>query len=123
MSCWEQFGALLAWEADDPELLAEHFLTVATFNLQHPAQFTDEALTALRDTFIDHLDRGLPVPEIRSHMSKEFEGSRRVQLDEAKRQPNPRIWSMTITDVYIPEKPEGAAERVRVWAKSIRDEL
>lgn len=41
MTCWEQLGMIIAWEADDPELLAEHFLTVATYNLQHPAQFTD----------------------------------------------------------------------------------
>ncbi len=44
MNCWEQLGLLLAWEYDDPELQAEHFLTVAAYNLQHPAQFTDEAL-------------------------------------------------------------------------------
>jgi len=30
---------------------------------------------------------------------------------------------MTIADVYIPGKPEGAAERVRKWAASIKKEL
>jgi hypothetical protein len=28
MTCWEMLGMLLAWEYDDPELQAEHFLTV-----------------------------------------------------------------------------------------------
>ncbi|HEY0736847.1 MAG TPA: DUF5946 family protein [Herpetosiphonaceae bacterium] len=42
LTCWEQLGALIAWEYDDPELAAEHFLTVAAYNLQHPAQFTDD---------------------------------------------------------------------------------
>jgi hypothetical protein len=40
MTCWEMLGAIIAWEYHDPALLAEHFLTVASYNLQHPAQFT-----------------------------------------------------------------------------------
>jgi hypothetical protein len=32
--CWEML-----------ELLAEHFLTVASYNLQHPTQFTEAALS------------------------------------------------------------------------------
>ncbi len=44
MNCWEQFGAVIAWEFQNPELFAEHFLTVSSYNLQHPAQFTEEAL-------------------------------------------------------------------------------
>ncbi len=43
MTCWEMLGAILAWEYHDPELMAEHFLTVASYNLQHPAQFTGAA--------------------------------------------------------------------------------
>ena len=41
---WEQLGLLIAWEHGDDELRREHFLTVTSYNLEHPAQFTDEAI-------------------------------------------------------------------------------
>ena len=49
LACWEQLGVLLAWEHDDPALQREHFLTVASYNLQHPARFTDDAIAGLRE--------------------------------------------------------------------------
>jgi hypothetical protein len=123
MGCWEQLGGVLAWEAQDAELLAEHFLTVASYNLQHPAQFTDEALAGLRAGLIDYLDRGVSTKELRRRASRAFEGSRRVLRAEAERHPVLRRWPMTVADVYIPDQLEGAAERVRRWAKSIREKL
>jgi len=123
MTCSEQFGVVLAWEAHDPELAAEHFLTVACYNLQHPAQFTDEALGWLRAAVIDHLDSGRPVADIRRQAASGFQGKKRVLRKEADRRPVLRRWRMTIADVCLPERPEGAAERVRAWAAAIRSEL
>lgn len=123
MSCWEQLGLLIAWEYDDVELQAEHFLTVASYNLQHPAQFTSTALAGLQAVFIEYLDHGLTIAEIRRRMGKLAEGSARVLRDEAERQPTFRSWSMTIADVYLPDQPQGAAGRVRAWAATIRREL
>lgn len=123
MNCREQLGAIGAWEFEDPELLAEHFLTVASYNLQHPAQFTDEALAELRSVFIEHLDNGVPVAEIRKRIGKASTGSKRVLKDEAERHPVFRQWTMTIANVYIPDYPECAAQRVRAWAVTIRSEL
>ena len=123
MTCWEQLGAILAWEYQDPELLAEHFLTVASYNLQHPAQFTDEALAGLSAAFIEYIDQGIPVKEVRRRMAQAYDGKRRVLKREVERQPVLRLWRMTIADVYLPDKPQGAAERVRAWAASIRAEL
>jgi hypothetical protein len=123
MTCWEQLGALIAWEYQDPELLAEHFLTVASYNLQHPAQFTAEALGGLRSAFIERLDANLPVVDIRRRTGRAYAGSKRVLRPEAERRPVLRLWSMTIADVYLPGQPEGAAERVRAWAAAIRREL
>lgn len=120
MTCWEQLGGILAWEANDPELGAEHFLTVASYNLQHPSQFTDEALDGLRKAFVEHLDHGLPVAEIRRRMGKAFEGKARVMRPEPERRPVLRTWPMTVADVYLPDQPQGAAGRVRQWARSIR---
>src|SRR5712692_8242563 len=116
LSCWEQLGALLAWEFDNPALQAEHFLTVAAYNLQHPAQFTDEALAGLRAAFIERLDRGVAVQELRRRAARRFEGETHVLREAAERRPVLRGWTMTIANVYTPEQPGGAADRVRAWA-------
>jgi hypothetical protein len=123
MTCWEMLGALIAWESEDPELLAEHFLTVASYNLQHPAQFTAAALTGLRAVFIERLDHGLAVAEIRRRVGKAAAGATRVRKPENERRPELRQWTMTIADVYLPEQPHGVAVRVRAWAAAIRQEL
>lgn len=120
LDCWGQLGALLAWEWQDTELLAQHFLTVAGYNLQHPAQFTGEALAGLRAAFIAHLDEGLPVAAVRQRMGRMADGATRVLRPAAERRPVLRRWEMTIADVYIPGRPEGAAGRVRAWAAAIR---
>ena len=87
LTCWEQLGLLIAWEFQDPELQAEHFLTVSAYNLQHPAQFTDEALAGFRAMFVEHLDNGLHVKEIRRRVGKAAVGNTRVLKDESERRP------------------------------------
>ncbi len=123
MTCWEQLGAIGAWEFQDPDLRAEHFLTVAAYNLQHPAQFTDEALADLHTAFIDRIDKGVSVEAVRQRMAQVYAGKKRVRKDTAEQRPVLRRWHMTIADVYLPDHPEGAAERVRRWAAAIRSEL
>lgn len=123
MNCWEMLGGIIAWEAHDPELAAEHFLTVASYNLQHPAQFTEQTLTGLRAMFIAYLDQGLGITEIRRRVGKAAAGATRVLKPEAERRPVLREWPMTIADVYLPDHPEHAAARVRAWAAAIRQGL
>jgi hypothetical protein len=114
---------LLAWEADDPDLRAEHFLIVASYNLQHPAQFTEEALANLRAGLIQRLDNGVAVSELLRRASRQFEGPTRVLKPASERQPVLRRWGVTIADVYLPDQPAGAAERARGWAAAIRREM
>jgi hypothetical protein len=114
---------LIASEADDPELRAEHFLIVASYNLQHPAQFTDQALANLRAGLVERLDCGVAVKELRRRASRRFEGNARVLKPASERHPVLHLWDTTIADVYIPDHPEGAPERVRGWAAVIRREL
>lgn len=123
LNCWEQLGAIIAWEWQDPELLAQHFLTVASYNLQHPAQFMEEAIAGLRSVYVDYLDKGLTIAEIRKRVSTATDGAYRVLKEPAERQPVQRSWAMTIADVYIPGHPENAADRVKAWAAAIRKEL
>jgi len=112
-----------AWEYQDPELMAEHFLTVAGYNLQHPAQFTDEAIAGLRTAFIERLDNGTAASFIRQRNAKAYEGKKRVTRPESERHPVLRHWKMTIADVYLPDQPQGAAGRVWAWAAAIRSQL
>ncbi len=105
LTCWEQLGLLLAWEHDDPAFAAEHFLTVVSYNLQHPAQFTDDALECLRDAFVERLDNGLAVEEIRRRMGRMAAGKTRVLKPELERRPILRPWPITIADVYLPKHP------------------
>ena len=122
-NCWEQFLEVLAWEADDPELLAEHFKTVASYNMQHPSQFTDSVLTEFRSVFIEHLDNGIPIKEIRRRIGKVSEGKNRILKNESERHPIRYYWKKTISDIYNLNQPENAAQRVRDWAATIRQEL
>lgn len=123
LDCWSQMGAVCAWEWQDPALAAVHFLTVAAYNLQHPAQFTTATLDALTAIYIEHLDHGLAVAAIRRRIGAQAAGATRVRKPPAERRPVLRRWPMTIADVYLPDQPQGAAERVQAWAASIRREL
>ena len=123
VACRGQFETVLAWEQYDEELAREHFLTVASYNLQHPSTFTREALDGLRESLLSHLDGTLPVQHIRRRMRALFDGPRRVLVRESERTVVPRRWRMTVADVYAGARPEGAAGRVRAWAASLREDL
>ena len=96
-----------------------HFLKVACFNIQHPAQFTDEAIAGLRELFIEHVDRGTGIPRLRRQAAR-ASGVTRVLRPPAERRPTLRPWGLTIADVYLPDQPQGAAGRVRAWALHVR---
>lgn len=76
---------VIGWEWGYPELSAKHFLTVATYNLQHSAEFANDAIEGLRAAFIQHLDHSLPVERIRHLIAREYEGKRRVKKPEVER--------------------------------------
>lgn len=123
MTCWEMLGAIIAWEYQDLELAAEHFLTVAAYNLQHPAQFTEDALKWLRAGVAEYLDQGTPSRVLRKRAAHIYEGQKRVLRPDTERHPVLHRWPYTIASVYLPDHPEGAATRVRTWAASIFEEL
>ena len=122
LSCFEQLGQVLAWESQDVDLWDVHFLTVASYNLQHPSQFTDEAIAGLKASFTDYLDGKTTIEQILQKIRAAYNGSQRVKKAEDQRVVQPRSWSITISDVYIPDQPHGAAERVKTWADTIKQE-
>lgn len=123
VACRAQFETVLAWEQYDAELVEEHFLTVASYNLQHPSMFTPEARSGLRESFLLHLDGKLSVPQIRERMRAVFDGPRRVLVREGERTIVARAWQKTVADVYGDGRPEGAAARVRAWAAALYEDL
>jgi hypothetical protein len=116
LTCQQRLELLLAWEVDDDELRAQHFLTVASFNLQHPAAFTEDAIAGLEEAVRGYLDGRLTLVDIRRRASRAI----RVHRPRDEVRPRQRTWPMTIDAVAAPEQPGGAARRVRAWADSIR---
>lgn len=117
MTCGERLGLLLSWEVDDPALRAVHFLTVASYNLQHPAAFTIDAIAGLKDALGGYLEGRLSIADIRRRAGR----AARIHRPDGPAPPRLRAWPMTIDVVATPEAPAGAADRVRAWAASIRD--
>ena len=123
LDCWDQLCAILSWEWQDPELLAVHFLTVASYNLQHPAQFEEKAIDGLKASFTAHLQGRISVAEIRRATNAKYSGKARVLRDPALCRPVLRQWSMTVANVYLSGKPDGATHRVKQWAATIANEI
>jgi hypothetical protein len=76
----------------------------------------------VRAAFIDRLDHGVAVVEIRRRIGRAAAGATCVLRPAAERHPVLRLWGMTIADVYLPDQPQGAAARVQAWAAVIRRE-
>jgi hypothetical protein len=119
LTCETRFHLLLAWEAQDPTLQQVHFLTVASYNLQHPAMFQPTAIASLRTALRSYLRDGVPISAIRMAIRSSVGGATKVLRPATERQLRLRTWSITIADVALPDQPQGAAERVQVWAKAI----
>lgn len=122
-NCWQQFEEILSWEHQFPELLARHFFTVATYNIQHPSRFAEEAVEMLRSAFVRIVDQPSSVAQIRKEFARAYEGSKKVLRPESAREIVRRRWQKTIADVYVPQDPQGAASRVEAWAQATRAEL
>lgn len=122
LACQNMFEALLAWEWLDPELGGVHFLTVSSYLLQHPASLADDALLAIRAALVAVQDGHSTVDQVRERHSRQFAGAQRVRRPPGEIQPQVRAWSITIADVYTAGQ-QGAAARVKNWARSIAAEI
>ena len=122
LTCQERLHGILALEQADPELRALHFLTVTAYNIQHPAQFTPEAIAGLRLSFAEYLDKPITIDEIRRR-NQDFNGEKLVLRPFSERHTVLCIWRMTSADVYLPFQPHGTVERVKKWAESVKNEL
>lgn len=121
LDCQGMLGFLLAWEWQDPELLSVHFLTVSSYQLQHPASLTDDAVCGLQTAVARFLDGEVTTVQIRVQTARAYDGAARVRRRASDIQPCLRAWSMTVADVYAGGQA-GAAARVRAWAQVVRTE-
>jgi hypothetical protein len=122
-ACRDHFHELLALEAQVPGGPGElpHFLAVACYNLQHPAQFTPEVLEGLRGALADVLAGRATLEDIRRRTRDAVNGPTRVlrRLDEPGDTAGwPTEWPLTIAHACR-AAPEDYAPRVREWAKAV----
>ena len=123
MTCNELLAEVLGWESIDLELSKEHFFTVATFCLQHPARFTVDAHQILRSSFIDAFDNLISFEDLGKCMATRFNGKLKVLRNHKERNPILKKWDLTIADVYHHGQSKNAGERVRQWSQFVRDQL
>ena len=124
LTCREQFERLLALEYEHPGAYGKvHFLTVASYNLQHPSGFTQPALDWLLDTLQRAIAKDLPPAEIRRIARVSL-----PQMGKITQKPKDggaaaaRVWSMTVADIPVGDPVEYTAA-VRAWAGAVTGAL
>jgi hypothetical protein len=122
-TCWDMLGQVIGWEYGDPELASEHFMTVACYNIQHPAQFKDEVISDLKQLLAEYLEKKMTVKQIREYVSSRTEGKVKILKEKNEVTPVLKKWEMTIADIYTDPKPENPAEKVRQWGNLINLEI
>jgi hypothetical protein len=123
-TCRDYFNDLLAleWQIEGGPGARAHFLAVASYNLQHPSQFTGEMLAGLRQTLADVLAGRATIADARSRARAATDGPTRVRRrsGDADHPPEhwPTQWPMTIRDVCaVPASRY--LEQVQAWAASV----
>jgi Family of unknown function (DUF5946) len=127
--CRSCFDLLLAFENERPEVFAAvHHLTVATFFLQHPSDYTSEALASWHTLLVDALDGRASARELQRRHSVQYAGARRVRMPGIGIPKQwPRSWPITVSGVINPLEPlplnDVYVERARAWAAATRATL
>jgi hypothetical protein len=123
-ACRDYFNDLLAleWQVPGGPGTKAHFLAVASYNLQHPSDFTPAMLSGLRTTLSDVLAGRASIEEALDRARKTTDGSTRVRRrpgDVGRPQEDwPTRWPMTVRDVCsVPVS--SYLEQVQAWATSV----
>lgn len=127
--CRSCFDLLLAFENERRDVFgAVHHLTVPTFFLQHPTDYTSEALASWRTLLADALDGRASARELQRRHGVQFSGAHRVRMPGVGIPKDwPRSWPITVSGVINPLEPLPASdvyvERARAWAAATRATL
>ena len=123
LGCREKFDAMMALEFESPTVFgAVHHITVLCYNLQHPSNFSEEALawmhTSLRSVMID----GMSAATLRKYAAK-IPKDVKIKRPESRSVDAKKItWSMTVADIRT-ENPAEYTEDAKKWALSILKDL
>lgn len=126
LTCQSIFDEFLVLEFTDPGYGAVHFLTVACFMIQH-GRYSPQGLAWIEQRLRDHLERGVPVAQIRQDAGRTASQSARdwkVTRQPAD-PPQPRVpWRMTITGV-VPAYDSAASycAAVERWARMTLEDM
>lgn len=126
VTCQSIFDDFLVLEFTDPEYGAVHFLTVACFMIQH-GRYSDEGLIWIEKRLRDHLEKGVPVDQIRRQAAGEANQSIRKWNIIRRPGDSPQMkiaWTMTIGDVAS-KYHDAASYRafIQQWGRSILAEM
>lgn len=127
LSCSEQFGYLLAWEQNDPNLYALHFWTVSNYMLQHKSHFTKEGYELTKELFCDAYEYNWETPFIlkksRELISTKYKDIKIINpIPFLERERILKQWTITVSDVYSGGE-KNAIENVLKWRISLRNQL
>ncbi len=116
--CREKFESMLALEFEDPAVFgAVHHVTVLCYNLQHPANFSEDALEWMRSTLRAIVEEGLSPAELRQRSRKQYNGQVKV-LSKIPKAPRKVEWSRTVMDIRT-DAAEVYVSDVMAWAGAI----
>jgi hypothetical protein len=131
-TCREAFEELIAREFQYPVCGQVHHLTVLCYDLQHPRQFTPQALAWSQDALRAAVEEGVSPVELRRRARQQFSRKNKPRVikesspasfAEAGEKDKPAFrWRMTALDA-LGESAEGHNQRVEAWARSVLADL
>jgi hypothetical protein len=123
LTCRQVFEAALALEYENPRVFGRvHHFTVTCYNLQHPSQYTPDALDLMEKGLRELVKGDIQPADLRAVMGRTFSGSQKV----VRKEPAParlRRWNRTTADLVIDGGADAFVESVRQWARSIVEEM
>ncbi len=126
VTCEEAFHQMLALEFEDESFNDIHFLTVATYMIQH-GQYSPAALVWIEERLREYLHDGVSTSRIRRQAVQHMDGKQRNwkvlrQPDEPPQDFIP--WSITIQEVFQSyQDPPGYCRAVKHWAEVTLNEM
>ncbi len=123
LTCRQAFEAALALEYENPAVFGRvHPFTVTCYNLQHPSLFTPEALELMEKGLHELVAGDIQPADLRAAMGRTFSGNQKV-LRKEPALARLRRWQRTTADLVLDQGAEAFVESVRLWARSIVEEM
>lgn len=125
-TCEAAFHQMLVWEfADEQGAAAVHHLSILCYHLQHPQLYSPQGLRHAINLLLT-FDNGATPEQVRAEtrpmLEKRTWSVRGSETAGYGNYTHPVIWTQHAPQI-VTGGPEGYAERVRNWSKSILESL